>query len=89
MKDAALVVREVLVVQACTYARTPAAWREAVIHAFGRDPRDHAMVELNSQFYLSLKMILRLGRDRALFDRAAPNTYGQQLSDEQRAFRVW
>ena len=33
MKDAALVVREVLVLQVCTYARTPAARREAVIHA--------------------------------------------------------
>ena len=29
-------------------------------------------------------MIFRYGRDRDLFDRAAPNIYGQQLSDEQR-----
>ena len=69
-KNAALVVREVLVLQICCSAGSPSGvgFEFALEQAFGRQLGP----ELRSQLHLARSAICRIGWDRLLFERQAP-----------------
>ena len=81
-KNAALVVREVLVLQICCTAGSlsDVGFESALQQAFGRQLGP----ELLSQLHYARSAICRIGRDRVLFERQAPKVYaGEQLNAEQ------
>ena len=80
-KNAALVVREVLVLQICCSAGslTDVAFETALEQAFGRQLGP----ELRSQLHLARSAICRIGRDRVLFERQAPKVYGPTVTPEE------
>ena len=80
VKDAALVIREVLTLQCCAGASSlsGSAFEASLIDAFDRSLES----ELNSQLHLSRSSICRLAREPAKFDKQLPRIYGRQLSDE-------
>ena len=83
-KSAALVVREVCVLQICCSAgsRRPMSdfdFESALETAFGRK----LSPELRSQLHLTRSSICRLGRDRVLFERQGPKIYGPMVTHEE------
>ena len=75
-KNAALVVREVLVLCICCSAGclSDAGFESALEQAFGGRRRPLSP-ELRSQLHLARSAICRIGRDRVLFDRRAPKIW--------------
>ena len=80
-KFAALAVREVLVLQICCPAdsMSDVGFESALEDAFQRQ----LSPELRSQLHLARSAICRLGRDRTVFDRAAPKIFSSSLSQEE------
>ena len=86
VKDAALVVREVLALQLSLRTTSSTSFKDALVDSFERSPDS----ELNSQLHQSKNKIVELGRERAAFDVAwAENgtlgkIFGRTLSDDHR-----
>ena len=80
-KNAALVVREVLVLCICCSAGSlsDVGFESALEQAFGRQLGP----ELRSQLHLARSAICRIGRDRVLFERQAPKVYGPTVTPEE------
>ena len=80
VKDAAKIIREVLVLQVCTVGGASAGFDAALVAAFERNPIDS---ELSSQLHLSRKHIMRLAHDQGAFNTEARTIYNQNLCDEE------
>ena len=80
-KNAALVVREVLVLQICCSAGSlsDVGFESALEQAFRRQLGP----ELRSQLHLARSAICRIGQDRVLFERQAPKVYGPTVTPEE------
>ena len=82
VKNAALVVREVLVLLICSAATkkmSDVAFEYFLEQAFGK-PLE---AELRSQLHLARAAVCRIGRDRYLFERQAPKIYGESVTPEE------
>ena len=83
VKDAAKIIREVLVLKVCTAGgATGATFDSAFVAAFERNPIDS---ELSSQLNLSRKHIMRLAHDQGAFNTEAQTIYNQDLCEEELA----
>ena len=82
VKDAALVVREVLALQciAAASSKSHRAFDAVVTVAFGRTINGETL----SQMQLSRSRIVRLGRDEADFNKAAMQIFKRELTDAHR-----
>ena len=80
VKDASLIVQEVLALQCCIEARdkSAAAFDEALIHVFKRNLE----LSVKAHFHLCRACVVRLGSDRGAFQVAAPRIFGP-LGDTQ------
>ena len=80
-KVAALAVRETLILHICCSVgtMTDIGFENALETAFGR----RLGPELRSQLHLARSAICRLGRDLAVFQRAAPKIFGSELQADE------
>ncbi len=81
LKFAALATREVLVLSLCAAkaSMSDIGFESAPEHAFDR----RLGPELRSQLHLVRSAICRLGRDRSVFERAAPKIFKSKPSSEE------